>query len=493
VSLWGQTRQSLDPHPALECKFADIIKDSSVTTSVQPLAGSFPFATSADWLAVVEKTLKGAGADTLISRTADGLPVRPLYSAADAGESLTFSPGGRDGGGWDIRAEVDQHEPSAANSVALQALSGGATSILIRVGKAGDLARILDGVLTDLAPVALDAGFEGVAVAEALAAVAKSAPAAPLAFHLDPLSAFAASGRSAGSIEGHVALAAAFAAGVAETYPKASLCLASGTVVHDGGGTPAWELGFTIASAVAYARALADAGLTMDAAFSGIVLGLAADAEPLTAIAKLRAARVLWARVTQACGVTTPARIEARSSGRMLTRADRWTNLVRLTSAGFAAAVGGADAVVLGAFTDAIGPADPFALRMARNTQLILMEEAHLGRVADPGGGSWAIEAQTSQLAHAAWAVFVEIEREGGAAEALQSGLVRSAVERGREALKAAIAGRALKILGVTDFRAEESPPEAEAVAPAPPSTRVEGADSACPPLAAVRLEELAQ
>ena len=243
-------------------------------------------------------------------------------------------------------------------------------------------------------------------------------------------------------------------------------------------------------------KALVVAGATIDTAFDRIVLGVTAEAEPLTAIAKLRAARVLWTRVTQACGVAVPARIEARSSGRMLTRADRWTNLVRLTSAGFAAAVGGADAVVLGAFTDALGAADAFALRMARNTQLILMEEAHLGKVADPAAGSWAIEAQTAELARAAWVVFVEIESLGGAAAALRNGRVAGAVDRSREALRAAIAARGLRILGVTDFRAEEAPPQPDGppqAALSSPSARVDGADSACPPLSATRLEELAQ
>ena len=462
------------------------------------LADAFAPAASADWLAVVEKTLKGADADTLISRTADGLPIRPLYTAADTAAPLPFTPPAPHADhGWDIRAVVSHADPASANAAALQALSGGAASILVKVASPDDLARVLDGVMTDLAPVALDAGFDGVAAADALARIAKSAPAAPLALHLDPLSAFAVGGASPGPIEGQIARAAAFGAGLIETYPKASLFLASGAVVHEAGGSPAWELGFAIAAAVAYAKALVAAGASIDTAFDRIVLGVTAEAEPLTAIAKLRTARVLWTRVTQACGVAAPARIEARSSGRMLTRADRWTNLVRLTSAGFAAAVGGADSVVIGAFTDAIGPADPFALRMARNTQLILMEEAHLGRVADPAAGAWAFEAQTAELSRAAWAVFVEIEGLGGAAAALKGGLAASAVRRSRDALKAAIAGRTLRILGVTDFRSDEPPPEpdARAASPSVPSSdaRVDGNDSACPPLTATRLEELAQ
>jgi methylmalonyl-CoA mutase len=233
----------------------------------------------------------------------------------------------------------------------------------------------------------------------------------------------------------------------------------------------------------------------MAEAFSRLTLGLAIDAEPLGGMAKLRAARVLWARIADACGVDAPARIEARSSRRMLTRADRWTNLVRLTSAGFAAAVGGADTIVLGAFTDAAGAPDAFALRIARNTQLVLMEEAHLGRVSDPAGGAWAVEAQTGDLARAAWDHFRTIEAAGGLAAALARGVVAEGVAAARAALAVAIAERRLRILGVTDFKADETVPEAApgAASAAPAVPALPGADGACPALGAIRLEEMAQ
>jgi methylmalonyl-CoA mutase len=472
---------------------------------VIPLSEGFPAATSEAWLALVAKTLKGAGVESLVGRTADGLPIKPLYTADDASSPLPFTPAARPAGqSWDIRADVTGPDPAGANRAALDALAGGAASLLIRIdGGAGEgvridsaegMARVLEGVMTDIAGVALDAGFLGPIAADWLGLSAKAAPTAPLAFHLDPLSSFAAAGTSPGPVEAHLAAAAAVGAGLAETYPKATLFLASGGRLHEAGGSPAWELGFAAAAAVAYAKALTSAGLAMEDALGRIVLGLAADAQPLGVIAKLRAARVLWGRITQACGVEAPARIEARSSRRMLTRADRWTNLVRLTSAGFGAAVGGADAIVLGAFTDAIAPPDAFALRLARNTQLILMEEAHLGKVADPAAGAWAMEAQTADLAHAAWQAFVAIEAAGGAAAALCAGVVAEAVAASRRTLADAIAARDLRLIGVTDFVAAEPAPEATPPAPweGAPDARQPGPDSLCPPLTAIRLEEMA-
>jgi methylmalonyl-CoA mutase len=148
------------------------------------------------------------------------------------------------------------------------------------------------------------------------------------------------------------------------------------------------------------------------------VLGLSADVEPLTTAAKLRAARVIWGKVTAACGSAASARIEARSSRRMLARMDAWSNLLRLTAAGFGAAAGGAEAVVLEPFTaPLVGPGQrPGALarRQARNIQLVLMEEAGLGRVADAAGGAGYVEALTDGLARAGWAALQAIEAGAG-------------------------------------------------------------------------------
>jgi methylmalonyl-CoA mutase len=172
----------------------------------------------------------------------------------------------------------------------------------------------------------------------------------------------------------------------------------------------------------------------------------------------------------------------------MLTARDSWTNMIRLTAAGFGAAVGGADAVVLGAFTDAIGLPTAFARRQSRNTQLVLMEEAHVGRVADPAAGSGYIEALTGEMARAAWEAFQVIEAEGGLAAALASGHVARKAE-------AAAAGRgAPKIVGVTAFPPEtDTPVEVERPTPKPaeaPSPRLPGPDSRCPPLAPIRLSD---
>lgn len=479
-----------------------------MTLATTPLTEEFgaqgDAATRARWMALVEKTLKGQSFDEALTvKTPDGLTIQPLYTAQD-GVAVARDLRPRDPERpWDLRIRAAHPDPVRAAKDILADLENGAASVLLRIdptgadgvaiGSAEDLSKALSGVLLDLAPVALDAGFLGPKAADWLGALAKAAPNAPLAFHLDPLTAFAQAGVSPGPIESHIFSAATVGARLAGTYAKASLFLATGRAAHEAGGSNTEELAVMTASALAYAKALVRSGLSMEDAFGRIVLGVSLDGEYFTGIAKLRAAKAMWARLTEACGISIAPRIEARSSRRMLAKADAWTNLLRLTSAGFAGAVGGADALVLDAFTDAIGLPTAFARRQARNTQLVLMEESHLGRVADPAGGAWYLDSLTDQLARAAWGGFQAIEAAGGMVKALESGLVADAVAKTRAAQEAAFADKSRKILGVTVFpNADDRPPEVETPDPAAfavegPDVRLPGPDSHCPTLAPVR------
>ena len=464
----------------------------------------FPAATRDAWVALVEKTLKGAPAPRSV---VDGVEVQALYTAADIQPAAAPAMAPRDADRpWDIRTLVSHPDPARANADALRDLEGGAASLVVRidppgldgvaVGSAEGLARVLDGVVPELAAVALDAGFLGPKTADWLGAAAKASPKAKLAFHLDPFSALAAAGSSPGPLEAHLISGATVATRLAETYPEASLFLASGRVVHEAGGEAALELGFAAAAAVAYAKALVRAGLSMEQAFARVTLGFAADHDYFLTMAKLRAARAIWGRITEACGVAVPAVIEARSSGRMLARMDAWTNMLRLTVAGFGAAAGGADAVLLGTFTDVLGHSGDLARRQSRNAQLVLMDEAGLGRVADPAGGAWAIEAMTDDLARAGWAAFQAIEAGGGLLAALNSGRIAAEAAASLDARRAALTAKTDKIIGVTVFPSADPTPvpvetvDAAAFAVAGPSPRLPGPDSQCPPLKPIRIGE---
>jgi methylmalonyl-CoA mutase len=460
------------------------------------LAGDFAPATEADWRALVDKTLGEAPFSTLEKTTVEGLPIEPLYGQAPAPTAPARAVAADRA--WEVATLTAHPDPARANAEILADLRGGAAAAVLRIdptGKTGvaaasgdHLARILDGVMLELAPVALDAGFLGPQAADWLGAVAKAAPTALVRFHLDPLSAYAEAGASPGPIEAHLISAANVAARLAQTYPRAQLFLASGRVVHEAGGGEAAETAFAAAAAVAYAKALVRASMPVADAFARITLGLSADADYFLTIAKLRAARSIWARIAAACGADPTVRVEARSSRRMLTAKDAWTNMVRLTAAGFGAAVGGADTVILGNFTDALGLPTEFSRRQSRNAQLVLMEEAHIGRVADPAAGAGYVEALTDQIARAAWDEFQAIEAAGGIVAALGDGRIARSVEAANTARPAP------KIIGVTAFPpAKDTPVEVEIAAARPvaaPSTRLPGPDSACPPLRPMRIAE---
>jgi methylmalonyl-CoA mutase len=465
-------------------------------TPVPELTDGFAPATEAAWRALTQKTLGEAPFESLTRTTAEGLPIAPLYPQAP--QSLAPARQAAVDRAWEVGILTAHPDAARANTEILRDLEGGAASAVVRidptgragaaVGSAEGLARVLDGVILELAPVALDAGFLGPQAADWLGATAKASPGARLRFHLDPLSALAQAGASPGPIEAHLISAATVARRLADTYPLAQLFLASGRAVHEAGGGEAGEIAFAAAAALAYAKALVRAGQPLADAFARITLGLSADADYFLTIAKLRAGRSIWARIAAACGADPTARIEALSSRRMLTAKDAWTNMIRLTAAGFGAAVGGADTVILGTFTDALGLPTAFARRQSRNAQLVLMEEAHIGRVTDPAAGAGYIEALTDEIARAAWSRFQAIEAAGGIVEALQSGLIARDID-------AAIAARAEpKIIGVTAFPpAKDAPVEVEIAAaravPAP-SPRLPGPDTACPPLKPMRIAE---
>ena len=336
---------------------------------------TFPLPTPERWRELAQKALKDRPLEGLVHLDADGLAVRPLYGAA-TGVSPISAPRASDADGraWDLRVLVEADDPAAMNAQALEALEGGAASLILAGAPLADsepLARALDGVALELAPVGLDAGLHGPEAANALAVAAKGSPRARLMFHLDPVSAFAAAGAAPRAVEEHLTLAANTAARHAGAYPEAAFFLASGRVAHEAGGSMVQELAFALANAAALVRAGQDAGLTTEAALTGTVLSVSVDQAYFDSLAKVRALRLMWRSFSRAFGHETPARIEARSSRRMLATRDPWPNLLRLTAAGFAGAVGGADAVVLDAFNRAAGLPDAFARRQARNTQLL--------------------------------------------------------------------------------------------------------------------------
>src|SRR6185369_10649790 len=229
--------------------------------------------------------------------------------------------------------------------------------------------------------------------------------------------------------------------------------VADGRVIHDAGGSEVQELAFVLAAGVAYLRAIEQAGVVLEDAQGMVYARLSADADQFLTLAKFRALRLLWARIEQACGLTPkPLFIAADTAWRMLTQRDAYVNMLRATMATFSAGLAGANAVTVLPHTLALGLPDPFARRVARNTQLVLLEESNLAKVSDPGAGSGGIETLTHQLCGAAWALFQEIENAGGAFAALEQNLIQRRVAATRASREQNIARRKEVLTGATEY-----------------------------------------
>ncbi|WP_297599445.1 methylmalonyl-CoA mutase small subunit [Mycobacterium sp.] len=414
--------------------------------------------------------------------TYDGIAIRALYTALDElpepplpGE-WPYVRGGdalRDvKTGWRV-AEAFPATPvpgvaaKDVNSAVLDALGNGASALVLRIGESGvapdQLAETLQGVYLSMAPLILEAGADYAAagdVALALADEVEPDQRATLSIDLggDPLTA-TLSGRPAPKIGDVVAVAKR-----AAEHTGVRAITVDGPAFHNLGANATWELAAGVAAAVSYLRVLTEAGMPIGQALRQISFRFAADDDQFMTMAKFRAARNLWARVAEVVGEpdSGAAVIHAETSLPMMTQRDPWVNMLRCTLAAFGAGVGGADSLLVFPFDVAIDGGFPdiatsFARRIARNTQLLLLEESHVGRVLDPAGGSWFVEDLTGRLAEQAWQQFQAIEAHGGftqASDFIAGQIAEVAARRGDD-----IAHRRTAITGVNEFPNLTEPP----------------------------------
>lgn len=433
---------------------------------------AFPAPTQEAWRAAVDKVLKGGDFEKrLVGKTADGIRIEPLYDAASPANRPLRGEAGR----WQVATRLDHPDPDEAQKLALADLEGGANALTIAFAGApaargyglvaenvAALDAALDGAMLDLIQLRLDPAPEGRFNALLLAALVETRGMSPetlsIDFGMDPIGVFASTGGLAASWpEVGRRLAATIRALKARGF-KGPFVTVDARPWHEAGASEAQELGNGLATAIAYLRALEAEGFSLEEARDAISFTLVADTDEFLTIAKLRAARLLWARIQGACGLTpAPMVLHAETAWRSLTRRDPWVNLLRGTVATFSAGIGGADGVTVLPFTAALGLADGFARRIARNTQLVLLEEANLWRVADPAAGSGSFETLTQALCEQGWAQMQTIEREAkdglpGILAALTAGTVQAALEHQREARARAIATRREPITGTSEF-----------------------------------------
>jgi methylmalonyl-CoA mutase len=439
-------------------------------TSTDDLSFAADFAPASydDWRKLVDGVLKGAPFEKLVGKTYDGLTIEPIYRRARDIAPIAGRPAAAP---WQIMQRVDHPDAVAANAQAIHDLENGASGLEIEfAGGPGvrgfgvadatpeTVRRVFEGIFFDAGiSIALHPVIGRGNAGESLAALIEEQTVDPakvdLRFNYQALSTMAVRGRAPAAWSEMAKPFAGVVGGLMKRGFRGPFVLADGRAVHDAGGSEVQELAFALALALAYLRMLEDGGIDLDAARAAISFRLAADADQFLTMAKFRALRLLWARIETACGLAPrPVFIAAETAWRMLTQRDPYVNMLRSTMATFAAGLAGADAITVLPHTLALGLPDAFARRVARNTQLVLLEESNLAKVSDPAAGSGGIESLTQALCEAAWALFQEIEKAGGVFAALEQNLIQRKVAATRAAREANIARRKEELTGATAF-----------------------------------------
>ena len=451
----------------------------SVDPEQLTLAGGFPSVTDEQWEAEVLKVLNRGrpegkqltvekGLKRLTTTTLDGLQIAPLYTAGDSPAELGY-PGAMpftrgasvrngDAVAWGVRQLHEDPDVALTRQAILDDLERGATSVWLRLDPdaipADRLADVLSDVQLDLAAVRVISNTDPAGAATALIEVFRGSVNDPENLKgnlgIDALR-YAALNGTTPDLSAH----RAFVAEATESLPGVVALTVDVLPYVGAGADDVQELAFAIATGIEYLRDLDDAGISPDLAVTQLEFRVSATADQFMTISRLRALRRLWARVTEVSGVTEALRgahTHAVTSPRMFSTVDPYVNLLRATIATFGAATGGADAITVLPFDHAAGLPSSFSRRIARNTQVIAAEESNLGRVMDPAGGSWYVEALTEELAQAAWVIVGEIEAAGGMAAALASGDIERRIGQTNEARAAKLATRAIELTGVSMF-----------------------------------------
>ena len=418
----------------------------------------FPPVSTEQWDEVVRKDLKGAAPKTKLYYRAEDL--RGLEYVDSAPGQFPYMRGTRGDNAWRIRAVV--HDPAGAQT----ALDAGADEICFVLGE-----QNIDEVLEALprSAVHFEAGARAAEVLEALA----RRPVSSGSVDYEPLTDF---DRAVTLIR-------------AVHTPRFRPVTIRAHRFSEAGSTIVQELGFALAEGVEIVAQLTDRGLTPDDAAQAMAFSFAIGSNYFMEIAKLRAARTVWARAVesfQLCGADLqvcagppgPAAkmtIYARTSHWTKTIYDPHVNLLRSTTEAMAAAVGGVDALQVEAFDEPYRALDESASRLARNTQLILKQEAWLDRSVDPAGGSYYLEVLTDSLAHEAWNLFQQIEAAGGFLKYSESGALEGDIAKSRADREAAVGTRRTAIVGTNQYPnlQERMLPRIEREDPAPRAARI--------------------
>lgn len=443
--------------------------DNSTKTN-QPvnLFNEFPGTSTEAWEAKIQEDLKGADYEKkLIWKTAEGFNVRPYYRAEDldAIREMTRNLPGQfpyirgnktTGNDWKICQDIETADIETANRIAANALNRGANALSLNaenVRSAEDLKVLLKGLDTTKTNLNFNSAKSYPEFAGLLAAaLGENAGNTCGSFDFDPISYLLLKGNFHYSQEKDLAEALELVKNAKTGLPHFRLITVNGQYFHNSGSTLTQELAFALSSGNEYMAYLTSNGVEAGTAAKSIIFHFAAGSNYFMEIAKLRAARLLWARIVEQYKPElfegAAMRIHVSTANWNKTIYDPYVNMLRTTTEAMSAALGGADIITVLPFDLNYKEPDDFSNRIARNQQIILKEESSLEKVVDPAAGSYYIENLTAAMAEAAWKLFLEIEEKGGMIEAVKAGYIQEAVAASAKKQNADIAARRTTLLG---------------------------------------------
>ncbi len=466
----------------------------------------FPKPTLDDWAGLAKRELKGASPDTLDRTTVEGIKLKPLYTEADLkgmahlGTLPGFPPFVRGPRGtmyanrpWTIRQYAGFSTAAESNKFYRKNLAAGQMGLSVAfdlathrgydsdhprvvgdVGKAGvaidsveDMKILFDGIPLDKMSVSMtmNGAVLPVLAGYIVAGLEQGAKLDQLSGTIqnDILKEFMVRNTYIYPPEPSMRIVADIIAYTSQHMPKFNSISISGYHMQEAGATAVQELAFTIADGLEYARAAMSRGLAIDAFAPRLSFFFAIGMDFFMEVAKLRAARLLWAEMIQPFNPKLPdslaLRTHCQTSGVSLTQQDPYNNIVRTTVEAMAAVLGGTQSLHTNSFDEALALPTPFSARIARNTQLIIAEETGIPRVIDPLGGSYYVEHLTASLASAARELIAEVEALGGMTKAVASGMPKLRIEEAAARRQARLDRGEEVIVGVNKYQAPDDHP----------------------------------
>ena len=469
-------------------------------------AAGFSTPTLDDWTALARRELKGEDPETLTWETPEGIAVKPLYTAADLEdiEHLGGLPGiapflrgpratmyaNRP---WTIRQYAGFSTAEESNAFYRKALAGGQRGLSVAfdlathrgydsdhplaiadVGMAGvaidsveDMKLLFDGIPLDRMSVSMTMNGAVLPVLAGFIVAAEEQGVGPEklsgTIQNDILKEFMVRNTFIYPPRPSMRIVADIIAYTAENMPRFNSISISGYHMQEAGATAVQELAFTLADGLEYVRAALRRGLDIDAFAPRLSFFFCIGMNFFMEIAKLRAARLLWARLMRPFAPKNPMsmalRTHCQTSGVSLTEQDPYNNIVRTAYEALAAVLGGTQSLHTNAFDEALALPSDAAARVARNTQLILAEETGLRHVVDPLAGSYYVERLTASVAAEAWKLIEEVEALGGMTKALETGMPKLRIEESAARRQARIDRGEEVIVGVNRYRADAEAP----------------------------------